>query len=356
LNPGDTDADRTVYHIYHEKDRYHKRIQSKIDLKYESPRSTVKRAARKAKKDTVIDTEAEPELQTGNEFTNCGGAFFLHIPYLAFHDPPKVLYAGENKHATPVVLIHGSAFWRRYKLQYGDSLAADVLDPRGVVTWRHNGGPGKELKADDTKLKGYKVRTWRLWGETGKAYVHQVNANRKAGSGPDPDAYPLKGNHAAQAGGVVYLNWEHPFSRHTRQYHFRYGDVDFHWKGTGTMKKPNLCGAFVRYNHLKLIARIPAKEKSDPSSLEVCLGKYACSISGKKCGRLELYDDVISQLVEDYLQPVDTPQDERNETLSPKVTWLYRIVVATAMCMVDAEKEKRQAVGEWLQHAGEGGG
>jgi hypothetical protein len=49
-----------------------------------------------------------------------------------------------------------------------------VVDPRGVVGWRHHGGDKGALKDDDRKLKGYKTRTRRLWGETGKEYVHDV--------------------------------------------------------------------------------------------------------------------------------------------------------------------------------------
>jgi hypothetical protein len=117
-------------------------------------------------------------------------AFFLHKPYLAFHMPPHVLYLGNSQHATtPAVLIHQSCFWRKYKLQLGPSLAQPgVLDPRGVVAWKHNGGDKAALKEDDKKLKGYRVRTWRLWGETGKSYVHDIKKMRKGdkkGTGPD---------------------------------------------------------------------------------------------------------------------------------------------------------------------------
>jgi hypothetical protein len=88
-------------------------------------------------------------------------AFFLHRPYLAFHVPPRVLYMGNSKRdARPVVLIHEVCFWKDYKLQLGPSLSTTgVLDPRGVVAWRHNRGDKKALKADEQKLKGYKVRT-----------------------------------------------------------------------------------------------------------------------------------------------------------------------------------------------------
>jgi hypothetical protein len=128
---------RTVLHIYHYKER-HKRITSSIDLKLESPLGAARRVARKAKNEAksgvVLSPESEPNSKR-NEF-----AFFLHSPYLAFHEPPKVLYSGKDKHAVPTVLIHRSAFWRQYTLQYGDSLTDGVLDPRGVVAWKHNGG------------------------------------------------------------------------------------------------------------------------------------------------------------------------------------------------------------------------
>ncbi|KAF2678305.1 hypothetical protein K458DRAFT_348793 [Lentithecium fluviatile CBS 122367] len=373
-NAHDSDAARTTYHIYPEKER-HKRIQSRIDLTHESLKSAAGRAARKAKKDAkkgvAVEPEAEPDSEAETNYRHCGGAFFLHSPYLAFHNPPQVLYLGgdEVTPRTPVMLIHGSAFWRKYKLQYGYDLArADVVDPRGVISWKHNGGNKAELKADDKKFKGYKVRTWRLWGETGKAYVHKVKANRKAGIGLDPDDPldpvgmddQLSDNYRARADHVVYLDWEHPFSRHARQYHFRYNEVDFYWKGTKTIEKSGFFGRFLRYNHLKLVAQIPAIDEADQTfKPQVCLGTYTCSLSQKKCGRLELYDSVILQLAEVYIQVIGTPglrEEERIKVLRLKKTWFYRVLVATALCMINAEKEKRQMVGEWLENAGEGAG
>jgi hypothetical protein len=370
LEPHHQDAVRTTYHIYPEKER-HKRIQTNTDLKKESPRSAVQRAARKekkeAKKNVAIGAKSEtssnpdPEL----ELKTRGDSFFLHTPYLAFHSPPQVLYAGTDKQAPPTVLIHGSTFWRKYKLQYGDSLATGVLDPRGVVAWKHNGGTKKDLQADDKKLKGYRDRTWRLWGETGKAYVHSIKTNRKAGVEPDPgntvDSAVKRGS-ATKADGVVYLAWEHPFSRNTRQYHFRFSDLDFYWKGTSRVKKPGFCGFFVRYNHLKLIVKTSASdyETGAASSREVCLGTYTCSVSKKKNGRLELFDSVILRFAEVHGARVGVAVGvgEGGEVTAEnlKKTMLYQIIVATAMCMVQAEKEKRETVWEWLENAGEGGG
>jgi hypothetical protein len=55
-------------------------------------------------------------------------------------------------------------FWRSWNLQFRPDLK-DIIDPRGVVKWEHNSNPNNTALNDDRALKGYKVRTWRLWGE-----------------------------------------------------------------------------------------------------------------------------------------------------------------------------------------------
>jgi hypothetical protein len=341
---------RTTYHIYHEKNR-HRRIQTTIDLDLESPRSAARCAAKEKVQTRTVDE------------TDASQSFFFHKPYLAFHSPPLVLHAGSTKHGPPVLLIHSSAFWRKYKIQYGDSLAAaDVLDPRGVVAFSHHGGnKPDQLKADDTKLKGYKVRTWRLWGESGKDYVRQVREERKHGRKRESGPQRSECGDPVRADGVVYLKWSNPFSLCTRQYHFHYASIDFYWKGTSSVKKRGFFGMFVRFNHLKIVAAIhvpsPVETGAEPAVREVCLGRYVSSVSKKKCGRLELYDGVIARLVEEHSGKKDGEQERgRDETLERRKVCLVRIIVATAICMIAAEKEKREAVGQWLEHAGEGGG
>lgn len=355
--PLDPNAARSTYHIYPHKEK-HRRISSTVDFKKESPLSGAKRRARKQKK-ALKESSVVAEAQEGDP----DDAFFLQSPYLAFHSPPKVLYIGSDKHAVPVVLIHGAMFWKKYRLQYGPSIAAPgVVDPRGVVSWKHNGGDKATLKADDRKLKGYKVRTWRLWGETGKAYVQDVRASREAGTGEDPDsnsdATTGMRESPALADGVVYLEWEHPFSRHTRRYHFHYNGIDFYWKGTGTVNKSKYCGIFVCFNHLKLVARLPPLNAQREQS-EICLAKYISSVTSKKCGRLDIFDSAILCLVEDYLPPrrnIGAEEEEDVEIGILKKSPLYSIILATALCMIAAEKEKREAVGEWLEEVVESGG
>ncbi|KAF2874569.1 hypothetical protein BDV95DRAFT_666400 [Massariosphaeria phaeospora] len=372
----------STFHIYHKKEGGDRLISPVIDPSKErrwGPTVAESKAERNHDRALVKEGPAVEEADDD-------GSFFLHTPYLAFHNPPRVLYAGPSRHANPAVLIHGSSCWRKWKLQLGPSIALPgVLDPRGVVSWKHNGGNKQALKSDDRLLQGYKVGTWRLWGETGKTYVHNVNANRKAGTGVDPDvpqddnldptdveskseAEEREGHGPVLADEVVTLSWTNPLSRHSRRYHFQYNDIDFYWKGTGTVRESRSCGFFIRYNHLKLIARLPSTASDEPDQPEVCLGKYTCSVASRKSGTLEIYDAVILRLAMQHMPSVlplepfndrmddSMGEDNNNKVEALKKAPLYHVILATAMCMIIGEKEKRQTVQQIFQGAGEAGG
>ncbi|KAF2264668.1 hypothetical protein CC78DRAFT_543948 [Lojkania enalia] len=355
---------RSTYHIYHKKETHKCISQTIYPPKERRFGPTTKEIKAKHKQRKLEAAQKKEGTVTATSESATDGSFFLHTPYLAFHDPPRVLYDGSTKHCKPVVLIHSKFLWQRYKLQVGPSIAArGVLDPRGVVCWQQHGGNSKALKADDRKLKGYKVRTWRLWGETGKKYVHRVKAARHAGASPDPDILENEADaqtNAARADEVVYLKWSRPFSSNTRRYHFAFRGIDFYWKGTGTVQETRACGFFVRFNHLKLVAKLPAPlevKKAGMAWIEVCLGKYTSSIAAKKCGRLELFDGAIWRLIVEHM-PSALPQmlvDEdgreevekqseaaRTELVGKSV--LYHVIVATAMCMILGEQQKRETI------------
>jgi hypothetical protein len=391
----------STYHIYHKKER-HACISPSINPSKERFWGPTLKEQKEKKRQRLLEEiqkKIDPvttDLPSPKADDDDDDAFFLHSPYLAFHDPPQVLYIGNTKRTVPAVLIHSSLFWRKWKLQLGPAISQPgVLDPRGVVCWRHNGGDGKARTADDKLLKGYKVRTWRLWGETGKDYVHSVKANREAGIGPDPDVVeddnqvddtaekdsngfdPGYRNAPARAEEVVYLNWTSPFSRNTRQYHFRYAGLDFYWKGTGTVKETRKCGFFLHFNHLKLVAQLPSPAGESQGERvgrhEVCLGKYTSSIATQKSGNLDLYDGAMWRLMAEHMpcafaevqQGVELAKNDSGvesavaEIRPVKKTRLYQVVVATAMCMIIGEKQKRDTVRriiEALITEGGGGG
>jgi hypothetical protein len=351
----------STFHIY-EKHECHKSISPVIDPALErrsGPTINEQKARRKEKKER--HAAGLPRVEPDDN------AFFLHQPYLAFHVPPRVLYTGSSKHtALPALLIHEGCFWQEYKLQLLPSTPG-VIDPRGVVPWRHNGGDKKALKHDDHKLKGYRVRTWRLWGETGKDYVHAVKAIRKNGQGRDPDVVKkssVKSGEPATADEVVYLRWKNPLSRHTRCYHFQYAGIDFFWKGTSSVRESRTCGLLLRFNHLKLVANVLATREKKEERLEICLGVYTSSVASRKSGSLELFDAVILRLVDEYapglLARVEEAAEEGERDariLQVKRSRLYQVFVATALCMIKSEKEKRHTLLDVLVNiATEGGG
>ncbi|CAI6323415.1 unnamed protein product [Periconia digitata] len=328
-----TGADPTIYNIYPYR-IHHKRIQTDINLAQESSFSRTPR-------------------NTNRNYDDC--PFYVHRPHLAFHRPPRVLYAGEDRKGKPKVLIHSSAFWCEYKLQYGNSLAASgAVDPRGLVKWRHDGGTRADRKRDDRKLKGYKVGNWHVPGDSGKNYDARVKMNRQNGTGQDPDVsiHTINpGLQGARAEGVVYLKWKSPLSLKTRQYDFNYAGVEFRWKGTKSVDKPGFRGVFVRYGHLKLEAQLPATMTGQEMSLPICLGKYTSSVTFKKFGHLELFDRAIWKLQDQInLSTMKLSDSELEEERGKNVksSDLYQIIVATAMCMIESEKQKRAFAYKWL--------
>jgi hypothetical protein len=263
-----------------------------------------------------------------------------------------------------------------------------------VVSWRHNGGSKACLKHDEEKgdgrlLKGYKVRGWRLWGETGKQYVHGIREKRREGvafDDPDIDVPDENGVRTAKvvADEVVYLRWVMPLSRHTRMYTFCFRGIEFQWKGTGTVSEGRKCGWLLRFCHLKLVAKVPLSDKQKmPLSgvekagkveemREVCLGKYTSSIAAEKSGTLEIFDKAVVRFVEDYAPTLlekngvdgekrDVGDDDEEDKIKKlKRGILYQLIVATVLCMANAEKEKRHTLIDLIigigENAGNGGG
>ncbi|KAG9187398.1 hypothetical protein G6011_05269 [Alternaria panax] len=354
---------RSTFHVY-EKHECHKRISPVLDPALERRSGpTIKQQTARRKEGKERQDDGLPRVEPDDD------AFFLHRPYLAFHVPPRVLYTGSSKYtAQPVILIHEGSFWKEYKLQLLSSVPS-VIDPRGVVGWRHNGDDDKKaLKPDDHKLKGYKVQTWRLWGETGKGYVHSVKATRKTGEGLDPDVIKEPDTSLGEpvtADEVVYLRWKKPLSRHTRCYHFHYGGIDFFWKGTGSVRELRTCGLLLRFNHLKLVAQLPLNVEKKEQPDEVCLGTYTSSVACRKNGTLEFFDAAILRLVDDHapftLSGIEEELEEEDADTAKislmKRSTLYRVFVATAMCMIRSEKEKRHTLlGLLVAGINEGGG
>jgi hypothetical protein len=167
---------------------------------------------------------------------------------------------------------------------------------------------------------------------------------------------------------VVHFKWVSPFTNKTRLYQFDYCGISFHWKGTGTVRESRACGFMLRFNHLKLVACVPLnanadedqKDSEDSTTLrQICLAKYTSSIGSRKAGMLELYDEAIHRFLIDFIIPRDTSRSVEvgSDIISAKHTRLYDIIVATAMCMIIGEWQKRRTIRQIIELiAAEGGG
>ncbi|KAI5785889.1 hypothetical protein EDC01DRAFT_661859 [Geopyxis carbonaria] len=349
-------------------------------------------------------------------------AYYMHAPTLWGHVPPRTLRLGGRKDAPVVCLIDGDMSWRRWKLDFaapackkprGAPMRADttpaplqslndpgVMDPRGVQTAR------------------YPLRSWSLPGESGKAWAREQRARRRTGveipdaclpRAPDEAAIPphlrvTDGDDAC----VLLLVWNGWW---TREYAFAVRGVQMRWKGTGTVRdEKKYWGSWCRYNHLKLVAYLPdadsefvererwEKEKEKVGVLKrirsvasfrsgvsdagsgsgserdealsgcrpVLLAKYTCIWANRKAGRLVVYEPGLEEVAaaglaarkESRKGQEEVQEEEVVETVETATERLRHVVVATALCMLQGEKEKRdtlRAIAEGAAGAGGGG-
>ncbi|KAF2842047.1 hypothetical protein M501DRAFT_926858, partial [Patellaria atrata CBS 101060] len=412
------------FHVYHKhtchyhltqipNPYYEKSFHRMKEIRQHTREAKAKKKARKeelAHQPTYTYTPepVDPEGRTVN--------YFFHKPYLSFHRPPRTLRRGDWKHGVPTCLVRSRWFWNRYTLQFGDDIATPgVLDRRGVVHEDRGWVKGRGPKGQHHELRGYGVRTWRLWGESGRNHHREVNKKRKelmVRSKSDltrtssviksqdllPVPLPALGRSPTIAEEVVYLKWSFPFSKCPRLYHFHYGGIDFYWKGTGTWKKHGFWGMWLRYNNLKLVASLPydcthtPEDTASPCEKEVVLARYESSIIEKKAGSLEIFDKAMARFAREYLpsngrdrRTLETHasdfsryEEDKSEVnreangeigeapetsfdyMAVRRTRFYEVVLSTAMCMINSEWQKRETIKEILKElvdgAGGGGG
>lgn len=303
-------------------------------------------------------------LKQNLEVATDPNGFFVHKPYISFHRPPRTLRRGSSKQGTPICLIHNSVFWKRWKLQFGEDMIT-AIDPRGAVSWNRRSNPDNRIDdGDDLALKGYKVRTWRLWRETGKQYHRDVNAQRKKKSkavGTDDDLDPDAGHRPARADEAIALCWIAPLSTRTRCYQWKYAGVDLFWKGTRNLPAELKWSKRVMpWHHLKLTAGVPPSSgdgQTDKGQGEAVLAQYYSSIAKRKekYGVLVIYKEEVRRVFGPH-----TPKAHVGDDYDSSLIKAHDAIMATAVCMIIGEKQKRDVVYAILKAirkaADEGGG
>lgn len=304
-------------------------------------------------------------LKEDPEVATDPNGFFVHKPYISFHRPPRTLRRGSSKQGTPICLINNSLFWKRWKFQFGEDMIT-AIDPRGAVSWNRRSNLDNRIDdGDDLALKGYKVRTWRLWRETGKQYHRDVNAKRKKKSKAvghcDDELDPDVGHRPTRADEAIALCWIAPLSTRTRCYQWKYAGVNLFWKGTRNLPAELKWSKRVMpWHHLKLTARVPPSPgdgQTDKGQGEAVLAQYYSSITkGKeKYGVLVIYKEEVRRVFGPH-----TPKAHVGDDYDSSLIKAHDAIMATAVCMIIGEKQKRDVVYAILKAirkaADEGGG
>lgn len=297
-------------------------------------KAAVAEIKRERERELQEQEQEELEAQCSPSQTQLENSYYVHRPLVSsWHDPPRTLRRGNNRDGEPICIINSSACWKDWNIQFSHNLS-NIIDPRGLVRYENRSRADNSTAHDDHAIRGYKVRSWRSWGETGKEYHRQVNARREAleeekGEDPDTSFEPI------QADESVHLTWSSPFSHNTRRYEFEYANIIFFWEGTRDISEQTPTDKWSRrlmpFNHLKLMARCPVTNEKK------FIGQYVCSLSPLKYGRLWIFDSVIENLLEETKEKLDEKFDIRK-------TRVYDLVMATAMCMVIGEWQKRMTV------------
>lgn len=317
------------YHVYHEPE-YNVHITPFLDktkeFGYDSSRQN--------------DSEEAGDHEYFHRRSDESNSYFLHQPKLLFRNPPRVLRRGSRRDGHPICLIYSEPFWSHWNVQFQENLP-DILDPRGMVPFENRSRLDNTTKGDYCALTGYKVRTWRVWGESGKAYHDRVNARRKMKREEGLDEVPI--HEPKFADEAMQLKWSSPFLN-PRRYEFEYAGIRFSWEGTRDLPVENkLARLLLPLSHLKLVAHLPG-------SKSYIIGLFSSAINRDKYGRLWIFDNMISKVLEESGISSFRDRDQIEEgavsrsELDIRTTRVYELIMATSMCMIMGEWEKRMSV------------
>ncbi|KAJ5675178.1 uncharacterized protein N7477_005112 [Penicillium maclennaniae] len=193
-----------------------------------------------------------------------------------------------------------------------------------------------------------------------------VNARRKAlkeeGKEEEEKFQP------ATAEKVVKLKWSSPLTN-ARRYHFCYAGTRFFWEGTRDLHvNEKWSRRLMPLNHLKLVVELPGRER-------LFLAHFSSDFSSKKFGKLWVVDSSVTKVLEmvevhrglDGSDPkVSFKSQSESTNLRESRLRVNEIIIATAMCMVIGEWQKRLTLwfiimliaesGKCANMAGAGGG
>lgn len=375
----------TTYHIYHKKSRRHYIATTKRRAKKppkmclcfrRKPKVDEKQRQEAIEKGLISKTSGHPESVLAEDWTYGSGlpgedeedeeGYFWHKPFScrtwrrrrakesttprdAKGKKVRTLRKGVSKEESVVVAeLPKVMLWKRWKIVWTDSESRNdeaVQLERRESRWEMPDSDPNGYDGEGNEKKGRKKRLRKQKGEKTRE--------------------------------VTELVWTKPFSKKCRQYDFKFGSLSFRWKGTSTVEGTGFWKSWLRYNHLKLVVRIPLADHpkdiaiSDEGYKEVVLAKYTSSTKYCKAGILEMYDDVIAHVWKEYVLPQERlamrrangEKEKENGSFkydrsptSVKESQFWDALIATGMCMIIGEWEKRETIRQIIQALGTAGG
>lgn len=240
-----------------------------------------------------------------------------------------------------------------------------MVDGRGVVSQPSGTNTGS-LEGEEGYLKGYGNRKRRWWGDSGKAWFYsqkELEKKKQLISSENTKKGPRKPEE------TILIKWASPLKR-SREYHFHWRGHFFLWKGTGILvpqhsgkRFKGLRSASTRWSHLKLVVVVPHLGEVE----EVVLARYTSTMAKRKAGRLEIFEEAVDGFISSYgrflslggssttdisekEKGVDNEKNPFQDPSSPTRDLgdvrerLRDLVVASGMCMIIGEFEKREVL------------
>lgn len=359
----------TTYHVYHAKHRRHyiatTRRRAKKPMKCLSclrrtPKVSAKERAAAIEKGLLSATSGDADAVLKEDW-RCGGGlpaeeeeeeegYFWHKPFGCGKKRESSTTPRDSRGKKVRTVRKGVS-------KEGSTVLAEVPKNWGWKKWR--------IVWDDAEERGVEAlqRAERDW-EIELARTVDEDAMRKTWLRRERDGRD-----------VTELVWYKVFSKKLRQYDFSIGHLDFRWKGTSTVTGTGFWRGWLRYNHLKLVVRVPLADHPkdiaicDSGFREVVLAKYTSSTKYMKAGALEMFDDVINHVWREYVLPMERQERNRREKekedgsfkygrnpATVKETRFWDALVATGMCMVVGEWQKRETCRQILAALASGAG
>ena len=393
----------TVYHIYQKKSRRHYTATTKLRRKKKRKWCWSKGGGcglfhRKARISEKEHAEAiEKGLMSATSNTGIGlpeerwdtGGFPLE--YATGKEPEEEEEEGYFWHQPGGIKKRKLKKVRTFRKGVSKENSTILAEIPGVWFWKRWNIKWREESDENARKLQQAAKSWSMPAEEDVLSINSENPN-------DKKKKKKKATQPVDPSKLTQLKWADPLSKKTRQYTFTHGPLTFHWKGTSTVRSTRPFKAWCRYNHLKLVAEIPTPARSSadakapasappsppPLRHTLVLATYVSDADPTKPGTLTLRDDAIADVWRAFIVPsggaaaAATPLDGQARIAADRLrgdvfaygggrgrggadadvkdSRFWDVIVATGLCMIFGEWQKRETIRQIIQTLASGAG